>query len=284
MRETKLGPTIADFASKVDLFSQQLGPAQQRRLYLLILALRETDPEEAVALAERMESFVVGERRANCTRSPGAESCGDRHEIADDEQQASGAGAVCGSGGGRPVPARADRNPTDKRALLTKEAQAEFLRRIAAGDSNEQLAAKFRLTLRQANGLRLGLSRRKHPTADAAAASRSAPPEKEEACPRRKQLEPPTLDDVVGFLRQHNDIVVRQAEYFAVNGRHLLTPGQLVIRANRLRVEQGKKPFHISLYAESSNGSPRPRAIEIPNPDRAAVLSKTKQVAYSPAT
>jgi hypothetical protein len=53
-----------------------------------------------------------------------------------------------------------------------------------------------------------------------------------------------TIDDVVRYLRQRDDVVVPESDgQLLVNGRFRLGPDELVERANRMRKRQGKPPF-----------------------------------------
>jgi hypothetical protein len=60
--------------------------------------------------------------------------------------------------------------------------------------------------------------------------------------PRRSVL----IDDVVRYLRQRDDTVVRQGEdHFLVNGRFRMSSDELISRANRMRERAGKSAFQI---------------------------------------
>jgi cytidylate kinase len=57
---------------------------------------------------------------------------------------------------------------------------------------------------------------------------------------------PVSVDDVVRYLRQQDDIVVRQDNgEFLVNARFPMTLADLVVRANRMRERQGKPKFDL---------------------------------------
>ncbi len=60
---------------------------------------------------------------------------------------------------------------------------------------------------------------------------------------RCKPKPSPTLDDVVRFLRQRGDVVVRSNGNFSVNYSCMLTPEQLIGRANRKRQDLGLSAF-----------------------------------------
>jgi hypothetical protein len=55
---------------------------------------------------------------------------------------------------------------------------------------------------------------------------------------------PGSVDDVVRYLRQQDDVVVAQGDgEFLVNARFRLSLTELVGRANRMRARQGKPEF-----------------------------------------
>jgi hypothetical protein len=56
-----------------------------------------------------------------------------------------------------------------------------------------------------------------------------------------------TIDDVVRYLRQRDDVVVSAGKHkFLVNGRFHEDGNALVIRANRMRERQRKPPFYLA--------------------------------------
>jgi hypothetical protein len=73
------------------------------------------------------------------------------------------------------------------------------------------------------------------------------------------QNPPEPIEEVVRFLRQQDDVVVRQNDReFLVNGRFRLDAAQLVERANRMRARHGKPAF--------SQGPSNPMRNELQNP------------------
>jgi hypothetical protein len=59
------------------------------------------------------------------------------------------------------------------------------------------------------------------------------------------------IEDVVRYLRQRDDTVVRQgADLFLVNGRFRMSSDELISRANRMRERAGKPTFHVSALWE----------------------------------
>jgi hypothetical protein len=56
-----------------------------------------------------------------------------------------------------------------------------------------------------------------------------------------------SVDDVVRYLRQRDDTVVRtEKDLFMVNGRFQMNADQLVARANRMRAQDGNAPLEPS--------------------------------------
>src|SRR5262249_21999443 len=126
---------------------------------------------------------------------------------------------------------------------------------------------------RQAHAIRVGLSRRiaefrrelaegeparaaqagasKHPV-KVGAPKRSTPPvaigretelSLQEEFLKRKLAPPATFEAVISFIRQTGDAVVRADGGYRVNESTLLTPSQLVDRANRKRRERNLPSF-----------------------------------------
>jgi len=119
----------------------------------------------------------------------------------------------------------------------------EFLSAIRAGATNHQLAEAFGLTLRQANGLRIGLARRKAQAPADVETVKSDRREQGEALVGEETAPPEFIEEVVRFLRQTGDIVVRNGENYLVNARLILTMTELVERANRKRLQRGRSAF-----------------------------------------
>ena len=83
--------------------------------------------------------------------------------------------------------------------------------------------------------------------------------EQQENSLRQRPAPPPSLDDVVRFLRQLGDIVVRNGDHYSVNYSLSLTAQELVMRANRTRAAKGKPPFevHAALPADAIDAADR---------------------------
>ncbi len=68
-----------------------------------------------------------------------------------------------------------------------------------------------------------------------------------ESAPARPGAVAASLDDVVRYLRQQDDVVVPQGSgEFLVNARFRLQVPELVAKANRMRVRQGKPEFAVA--------------------------------------
>lgn len=218
---------------------QELDCHSRRRLWLLQFLLGKLEPEDALILAQQMETFVLGTAPARVRpRCAGESGPGNRNDV----------WAV------RPASATQGRDADQAQQrgrLLADDSLREFVHAIAAGLSNAELAARFGFTPRQANGLRMGLSKRNPPLRGAAFAPECKPPhidratelKLQEAFLQKKAAPPATLDDVVQFLRQRGDVVYRSGTGFSVNNRLTVTAEELVARANKKRCELGQAPF-----------------------------------------
>src|SRR5205823_6400587 len=117
--------------------------------------------------------------------------------------------------------------PGPSKLPLSPEQRSRLLDRLANGARNAELAAEFGLSSRQVQGLRISQARIAKRGRTQESSSPPNPPE--------------PIEGVVRFLRQQDDVVVRQNDSeFLVNGRFRLDAAQLVERANRMRVRHGK--------------------------------------------
>jgi|HubBroStandDraft_1064217.scaffolds.fasta_scaffold23667_2 hypothetical protein len=231
---------------RTDVFFKDLNPRQQMRLYFLLLALREGRTEQALIVAERMEKFVSA-----CDEGPhsGVPKTAEREQ---DPPVAIGT-SICTDDGVRSERSGATKPVSKAKGLLSDEAlRRRFVNAIASGADNRRLAEEFCLSLRQANGLRLGMTRKRFPKhADRAPNPRV---EQQNSLPQMRESGQDPLDDVVRFLRQRDDVIVKRGDDFLLNSRHILTAAQLVERANRKRRELGKSEF--IARPVSGNGEP----------------------------
>src|SRR5690242_7928672 len=212
----------------------------RRRLRLLQFLLEKLEPDEALSLAQQMENFVLGgasEKEQRTASKDGDEGGCRRPAWAVRATVGSGKrGGEEGQQGGR---------------LLADESQRAFAAAIAAGVSNAELASRFGFTPRQANGLRMGLTRRNPALRSASSTLEKRSPtldretelKLQEAFLMQKPTPAATLDDVVQFLRQRGDVVVRSGTGFSVNSRLTLSAKELIARANKKRSDLGQAPF-----------------------------------------
>jgi len=222
---------------------EALNPHQKMRLHFLLLALRDAQAEHALIVAEQMEKFITADRQGSASELPSAGAVGSTNN----------AGRSDG-------PDTIKRVSSAKGVLSDKAFRSQFVSAISSGADNRQLAERFGLTLRQANGLRLGLARRKTSNragADPLKMTEVTEQQRAEFL-RQREPSPSTIEDLVRFLRQRGDVIVRRGENFLLDSRHVLTAGQLLERANRKRRELGKSEF----LALCANGSELPIVAE----------------------
>jgi hypothetical protein len=249
---------------------QEMSGAAKRRLWLLEVLLGKMEPESALALAARMEAFVAGEastigREANegtsteqASPRPSQEPPSNGREAATD-QAVSSASQPC--------------TPAERGRLLTDDELREFAVAAVNGATNRDLARRFRLSPRQANGIRMGLAKRTPQVALKRAVSskpkemldRATELQLQDAFLQRKPIIAPTIDDVVRFLRQRGDVVTGAGDHFTVNHRLTLTAQELVRRANEKRRTLGQSLFPIEIWSvtpksQSASGEPRSTA------------------------
>jgi DNA-binding Xre family transcriptional regulator len=128
---------------------------------------------------------------------------------------------------------------------LSATDREELLDLLARGAKNAELAHRFGLTSRQVQGIRMGSARRISKRRQEAAIQQDA--EVSESLPA-------FVDDVVRFIRQQDDVVVPHGNgEFLINGRFRLGIAELVDRANRIRVRQGKPKFRLGVVEPISS-------------------------------
>src|SRR5262249_15654041 len=72
---------------------------------------------------------------------------------------------------------------------------------------------------------------------------------------KRKLAPPATFEDVMRFIRQSGDAVVRADGGYRVNQSTLLSPTELVDRANRKRRERTLPPFALETMGTTETGA-----------------------------
>jgi hypothetical protein len=261
----------------------------QRRLWLLSKLLETVGPEEALGLAERMERFVVD---GIPTRAPeaaprdvaggdamrrAAPSDGSWTVMPHLPQATATLSSAPPSPPQEPLMTFVAEPDGAGRALLVENPQPEsgrllsekdreaFIAALAGGADNDELARRFGITRRQANSLRMGIVKSR-PALGSVMPKHVAP--KREPLDRKTELQlqedflerrrppPETFDDVIRFLRQRGDEVVRADQDFLVNGTSKLSARQLLERANRKRAEL-RRPLFAETLAEPRQDSER---------------------------
>ena len=218
-----------------------------RRLWLLRTLVERMEPEAALALAERMENFIVG-----ATAEAAMPGDNQKYPRAADENSDPATDRGRGTTTAPPMVAV---SPCGGR-LLGEAQVSDFIETAALGASNHDLARRFGLTPRQANSIRMGLAKRapqvalKHRAERPKETSdRATELQMQSAFLRERPPAAPTLDDVVRFLRQRGDAVTRSGSDFMINNRLVLTPHELVRRANEKKAQLGQKPFPSELWS-----------------------------------
>ena len=121
-----------------------------------------------------------------------------------------------------------------------------LLDRLAQGARNAELSGEFGLTPKQVQGVRMGCAR--------------------EIARRRERLSEPvpaqiampeaSIEEVVRFLRQQDDVVVPQENgTFLVNGRFQMSLSELAVRANRIQSPASQASIRVKRHASTAKPS-----------------------------
>ncbi|HTV88465.1 MAG TPA: hypothetical protein VME41_05565 [Stellaceae bacterium] len=207
----------------------------QRRCWLLYRALENLPLDQAIDWAQRADDFILGER-------PDARAVA----VATQPRTALSPAPRC-----EPPPAivpkldeldaAAPAAPLPARPAISAEQRQRLIDRLATGARNADLATEFGLSAKQVQGVRIGCARE-----IAARRAPAAGPGQERSVDAPPVL-PASVEEIVRFLRQQDDVVVPQASgEFLVNARFRLQLGELVSRANRIRARQGKPEFAVA--------------------------------------
>jgi hypothetical protein len=235
-----------------------LDQAGRRRLWIVQIVMErllEGNPARALELAFRFEQFI----------QRGGPDATARPEPQPAREPALAPPAVM------PADVRAKERPAADPArtarlrgpLLESETREAFAAIAATGVDNRELARRFQLTVRQAHAIRLSMARQRpevRPQGKAGARSSAVAdiqrqgeagrvPEESSLLQRGGQGAA-TIEDVLHFLRQRGDHVVKCEGHFLVNGRLQLNADQLIARANQQRHRMGVMPFDV----DSSRG------------------------------
>jgi hypothetical protein len=230
-----------------------LNADERRRLFFLFSLIDQLEVREALPWAERIEAFIRGktfsqsdplDRSTNPAATADSKLRGIFGETISNSPLDNLAGADAATEQGEMVSevathvssAALSSGASAPRPTLDKSSQVEFFKAIARGATNAELAAHFGLTKRQAHALRIGILRRAR-----SAKSQTAPE------PRQCGTDSPSSEqievDVVRFLRQVGDVVVKEGNVFAVNSILKLNFQELIARANTKRLQRGKPTF-----------------------------------------
>jgi hypothetical protein len=209
-----------------------------RRGWLLYRALECLPLDRAIDLARAADAFVTGpvSERLISNAAVGSEPAVGPSERYREQPYASEPDKQSGP----------ETRATQKRAALALsiDQREQLFDRLAKGARNAELAAEFRISPRQVQGIRMGRAR--------AIAKGRGDGNREERPVSHPSSVSTSMDDVVRYLRQQDDVVVPQGDdEFLVNARFRLPSAELISRANRMRVRQGKPEF------ELSGGQPR---------------------------
>jgi hypothetical protein len=192
----------------------------RRRWWLLTQALASVPIQQALELARAADEFI------------GADLKHSNAEMMNPQPPAEpvSAPSVC-------ITEIAESKQQRGRLPLLPAQRGQLIEEIARGKKNSSLAADFGLTPKQVQGVRMGAARQiaLHRTA-----SQPVPPSSEEPVTA-------TVEDVVRYLRQQDDVVVPEGDNaFLVNARFHLSSAELVAKANRSRDRQKKPRFQLS--------------------------------------
>ena len=233
--------------TEIDQFKGLFDNPALRRWWLLYKALECKPLDRAIELARTADDFITdsASNHLNATARPDAIVASSALET--EQELAAAAGAI----------STEKKGPTGRReakAGLPTELRHQLIDRLAAGAQNTELAAEFNLAPKQVQGVRIGCARE--------IAQRRSPPDEAKQSASRPPVTSASADEVVRYLRQQDDVVVRQTDgTFLVNGRFQLQFSELVSRANRMRSRQGKPNFELTGHLTkevdgSANGHP----------------------------
>jgi hypothetical protein len=202
-----------------------LNEGDARRLWLLYHGLQHRPLDEAIELARVAEEFLIGNRSPRCFS--------DRSKAPDAPAEPSSDTSSSVAGVSQRVA-----GPRSSPVVLSAAQRKELLARLAKGDKNAKIAEAFGLTPKQVQGYRMGCAR------EIAARGVCSDAPQADAAQENARLAS-SVDDIVRFLRQHDDVVVAQpGGGFLVNGRFSLNAAELLSRANRMRDRQGNRNSH----------------------------------------
>ena len=234
-----------------------LDEAGRRRLWIVQVVMErliEDNPARALELAFRFEQFI---QRGGFDTSARPEPQPPREPVSTPTVVVPAAAPAKERAATDPARAARLRVP-----LLPNETREAFAAVAATGVDNRELARRFQLTVRQAHAIRLSMARqrpevRPQGNAGAGRSGRAEMPRngaaglelEESSLHRRSEQGAATIEEVIHFLRQRGDDVVKREGNFLVNGRLLVNADQLIARANQQRHRMGAMPFQVDRSA-----------------------------------
>jgi hypothetical protein len=252
------GTSILDAFNENSL-TEGLDASARRRFWLVAQFISRcgvSDIESAISASAKVEAFI-----ANGDRSSGA-PIGPRNaaaSVSPDPIKIQTALAIDHAPSPIPAVSVDSKNVIEiggkyrnvRRQLLDKDTRTRFIQEAAINPDNRHLAQIFGLSVRQAHAVRVGLSK------FIAAARRETELKMQHEFLRNKSAAGATIDDVVRYLRQINDVVVPNGQDYIVNYKLTLTAEQLLERANAKRRERSQQPLVIegsdALYETSAD-------------------------------
>jgi hypothetical protein len=200
---------------------QLLAEPQRRRLWLLAEAMACAPLDHALKLAREADQFVLGE----------AEPATTEGEIV---ETAPAQSVPCNCASAR---FETEEKPKNSVMPLSAERRGELLDRLARGEKNAALAAEFGLSPQQVQGFRMGAAR--------TIASRRSSGANHAPDDRSTRISA-SIEDVVRYLRQQDDVVVPEGDNrYLVNGRFHLELPELLEKANKIRERRNKPLFQL---------------------------------------
>jgi hypothetical protein len=218
---------------------RQLEDTSVRRCWLLLKGLECLPLDRAIELARAAEAFVTGSPQES--QSVGAAPAEEAPAALSPTRDKRSRGAPPSSAPERSAP------PRHTTLSLSSDRREQLLDRLAAGAKNMELAAEFGLSAQQVQGIRIGSSRTIAKRLEAL--KQPEPQDKNQRLAKTVDQTYNNLqqkDEIVRYLQQQDDVVVRQADgFFLVNGRFRMSLADIAERANRMRRRQGKPEFQV---------------------------------------
>lgn len=249
-----------ELAVRSEALFEGLNADERRRLFFLLSITDQLELREALAWAKQIEAFITGNTisptdlpNAGLSFSPaiannkklGPEVLDSKVAVGNAVDQAARTSETAQEGemvSNESSHTNSTASPAvvvTSRPALDKSSQIEFFKAMAKGATNAELAEHFGLTKRQAHALRIGMKRRTR--SHNSTPTGAKPPLAATENALLGQIEA----DVVRFLRQIGDVVVKEGDLFAINSMLRLNFQELVTRANSKRLQRGKPTFDL---------------------------------------